>query len=115
MYKLTEGGVIWNGAFIPEDAGNRHWQEYQQWLALGNEPEPADEPTPEQVARDVEVQQAPLTARQYFAEHPTAINFIRLTPEQQESQINSMTLAQMKEVVKFLAIAVSALVKERYL
>jgi hypothetical protein len=115
MYKLTEGGVIWNGAFIPEDAGNRHWQEYQQWLALGNEPEPADEPTPEQVARDVEVQQAPLTAKEYFLAHPAAVTFIRQTPEEQETAIDGMTTTQLKTVVKYLSVAVSALIKKEFL
>jgi hypothetical protein len=29
-------GTIW---WIPEDSGNRHYQEYLSWLAEGNEPE----------------------------------------------------------------------------
>lgn len=46
MYKLTTGGVIHpDGAFVPEDAGNRHWQEYLAWLGEGNEPLLADEPS----------------------------------------------------------------------
>jgi hypothetical protein len=28
---------------IPIASGNRHYQEYLEWLAQGNEPEPADE------------------------------------------------------------------------
>lgn len=28
---------------IPFAPGNRDYQEYQEWLAQGNEPEPADE------------------------------------------------------------------------
>lgn len=34
-YKLQENGVLdtESGAHIPDDAGNRHWQEYQDWLA----------------------------------------------------------------------------------
>lgn len=41
-YKLTESGVkdTETGMFIPEAPGNRHWQEYQSWLAEGNTPEP---------------------------------------------------------------------------
>lgn len=43
-YKLTESGVLdtETGANIPNAEGNRHWQEYQEWLAEPNTPDPMD-------------------------------------------------------------------------
>jgi hypothetical protein len=32
-----------DNAFIPFDPANRDFQKYQEWLALGNQPLPADE------------------------------------------------------------------------
>jgi hypothetical protein len=48
MYKIISIGVRRvDGALIPNDPANRDWQEYLQWLALGNTPQPADPaPTP---------------------------------------------------------------------
>ena len=41
MIKLTDdNGKI---KFIPFNEDNRHYQEYLEWVAEGNEPEPADE------------------------------------------------------------------------
>ena len=54
MYKLyigPDGFVVVNmiqriadNAFIPFDPANTDYQEYLEWLAEGNEPEPADTP-----------------------------------------------------------------------
>jgi hypothetical protein len=49
MYQLTTGTSIkrlFDGAFIPNDPGNRDCREYMDWLAAGNTPEPAPEPLP---------------------------------------------------------------------
>jgi len=50
-YKLNPlGGVqrLSDGAFIPDDERNADWRTYQEWLAQGNTPEPADTPSSEQ-------------------------------------------------------------------
>ena len=39
LKKVEDGGTI----HIPIAPGNRHYQEYLEWLAQGNEPEPAEE------------------------------------------------------------------------
>lgn len=52
MYKLVKDTItgeinsvqrLSDTAFIPFAPGNRDYQEYLEWLAAGNEPEPADE------------------------------------------------------------------------
>ena len=46
MYQLTDNENcikrIADNAFIPNDPANRDWQQYQKWLAEGNEPQPAE-------------------------------------------------------------------------
>ena len=50
-YQLTatDATVILNGdpqTFIPNAPGNRHWDEYQKWLAAGGVPDPYVPPEP---------------------------------------------------------------------
>lgn len=48
-YKLTNAGVLRlaDNAHIPDDPRNGDWRTYQEWLAAGNTPEPADpDPVP---------------------------------------------------------------------
>ena len=55
QYKLVNSKIdgvlvainkIDTNTIIPVDPGNTDYQEYLEWLAEGNEPEPADEVTP---------------------------------------------------------------------
>lgn len=39
--KTSEDGSV---AIVPFNAANSDYQKYQEWVALGNTPEPADEP-----------------------------------------------------------------------
>lgn len=53
-YRLTQGGVLMNGAsFIPEAPGNRDWDAYTEWVAGGNTPDPTppEDFRPEVMAR----------------------------------------------------------------
>lgn len=42
MYKIKEFNILNDetGQYIPYDENNRHYQEYLEWLAEGNTPEP---------------------------------------------------------------------------
>lgn len=53
MYKLIGYDTVKNlttGAMFPTVEGNREFAEYQAWVAAGGVPEPADEPTAEELA-----------------------------------------------------------------
>lgn len=51
MYKLQGNSIkrLSDGANIPLADGNMDYEEYKQWLAEGNIPEPMDLPTPEEI------------------------------------------------------------------
>lgn len=117
-YKLVDN---WDGILHISDnvtsimKDGRGWREYQAWLAAGNTPLPADVPTAEELAKEEEVREAPGIARGWFAGHQAAINFIRLSPAEQEAAIEGYTNAQMKTLLKYLTVAVAMIIKERLL
>jgi hypothetical protein len=41
-YKLIKNGIkdVETGKNIPNDPGNRDWKKYQDWLGIGNSPDP---------------------------------------------------------------------------
>lgn len=43
--QLPDGSTL---LFLDPSPGNRHWEEYQDWLAAGNTPEPPD-PMPQPI------------------------------------------------------------------
>jgi len=58
MYRLTQSETtvhrLTDNAFIPFDGGNRDYQDYLEWLAEGNEPEPyvaLPPPVPQSITR----------------------------------------------------------------
>lgn len=109
MYYNTPIGILddnWQPV-VPDDPA------YLAWLAAGNAPENSGMPTPEQLARRAERLEAHPIAYAYFAAHPAVVEFIRKTPAEQEAEIEAMTLAQLRTVIKFLAVA--ALVKREFL
>ncbi len=67
MYKLTQSETtvqrLSDNAFIPFDGGNRDYQEYLQWLAEGNTPEPYISP-PEPVSQQITRRQCAIELRE---------------------------------------------------
>jgi len=56
-YQLTTGDTILrisDGAFIPQDSANTDYTTYLEWVAAGNEPDPAPVPAPAPVLTPAE-------------------------------------------------------------
>lgn len=71
------------------------------------------EKTPAEMVAELEKAEAGSIARQWYANHSGAVNFIRnLTPAERETQISVMTNAQLRNVVSNLVEAVIYLIKK---
>ena len=92
-FKLIENGVIRlnDGAHIPNNPSNRDWQEYQDWLAEGNTPLPAD-PPPAPPTND-EIYDQVITNQKVFKGYVLAVNDGSIVPG------SNMTGAQLKAAV----------------
>jgi hypothetical protein len=127
LYKLLENGVLRSdGVSIPNDEANRHWQEYQAWLTLGNTPDPADEPSPEEIALQEATREAPGNARGWFNDHPNAKLIWSMTVSEIDAEIASLVDASFaslsganrtrwKLLLTGLTLAVRVLVKRERL
>ena len=94
-YKLVDNGVLdtETGAYIPNAEGNRHWQEYQEWLAAGNTPDPADpEPAPPTAAERYD---AALASNEVLSALLEAIDAGEMTPGRGKAAVKATLVARM--------------------
>lgn len=105
-YQLKPGGVIrlTDNAFIPSNSMNPDWIDYLAWLDKGNTPMPDDPPAP-----PTKDERDAVAARQY-----AKLNAIKsMSPSEIISWIdtNISNLADAKEALKTMAVAVSVLAR----
>ena len=107
MYKLPEGkGILrtQDGAYIPDDPKNRDWVDYQKWLSDGNTPLPKD-PAPLPTQDEIDA-----TAAKTYGKLAALKG---MTPAQVQAWVdaNILTLADVKDALKTLAVAASILAR----
>lgn len=117
-YKLTLGGVIRlsDMAAIPQAPGNRDWDEYLAWVALGNTPQPAD-PDPGPDAAQLAVS----GAKQWYIDNPNAALLFNLSITDLVVEIDSLDLTalpaatrnKLRLLLKTLSVAVRVLAKKQ--
>jgi len=110
-YKLTSGTSILrdDGASIPADPANADYQAYQAWIAAGNTPTPADQPTAQQtaLAQIVAIEQAnPFTHRHFRDAFDTITQVIAaVNPQYDMSKIPGFAqVAAVEAQIKSVAI-----------
>jgi hypothetical protein len=117
MYKLTASTNIirtTDGVFIPADNKNIDYQEYLSWVADGNTPDPAF--TPEELAQQAldaiaaQKEHDDLVAAKAYAKL-TALKNMTPAEIQTWTTANVTTLAQARDALTTLAIAVSILAR----
>ena len=98
---------------IPSDEKNKDWRKYQEWIAEGNTPLPADPPTPEELAAEAERQA--LIAAKAKAKADTVVQYLRdhtVAECVQYVETNVTDLASAKAFLKKVAAVLSVLSKE---
>jgi len=105
-YKLNKyGGVIRmpDGAMIPECPDNVDWRDYQEWLAAGNKPEPAEPPEEiaERQAREAKQAQLEQIIRDNLPSYAQVVSDVG----------KATSLAELRGIVQKLAEALYVHVK----
>ena len=90
--KLQEHGYLVNGSiFVPDDSGNRHYREVQEWINAGNTPEPIETPQEEQDR----------LAREFVKEQTKRLDETDYTQLMDENDL--LTSAQQDEIFQYRA------------
>jgi hypothetical protein len=98
-YKLQDNGVLdtETGASIPEASGNRHWQEYQEWVAQGNVADPKETLNEVKTRRMAEIKDA--AASHIVSNYPEwkQRNMLARMAEIQDKQLSGTPLTTSEE------------------
>jgi hypothetical protein len=104
MYKLTSSNTtvqrLSDNAFIPFDGGNRDYQEYLQWLAEDNQPEPYI-PSPPPVPQSITRRQCAIELRE--RSFITPLEALNMTKYGDVPPMVSQIFSQMTETERIVA------------
>ena len=85
--KLQENGYLVNGSiFVPDDPGNRHYREVQEWINAGNTPEPIQTPA-EQAEEELQAHNEEKERRLKETDYTQLMDENALLTSQQQSDI----------------------------